>query len=162
MANTVKKLVDTNRRVVYSLTGDVSEGAAPVLKIDAGALNFSQNANNFILGAGTDRKPVYGLSLQKVIYSVNGGAPTGYVTISTNGDTPNTIVQLSGAGTMAFNEGGDSFTLNVMSYANSTGNVFLTTVGFSGNTSYTVILDFKKNPSHYDQGQTADPKAFNR
>ena len=66
MANTSQKLVDSERRVVYKWTGNSAEPA--VLKIDAGALNFSLNANNQLLGSGADRKTAYRLSLKKVIY----------------------------------------------------------------------------------------------
>lgn len=156
MANNSQKLIDSTRRVVYKLTGDAAE--TRVLKIDAGALAYSLNANNYIM-TGSDRKSNYGLALKKVIHSVSGG----YVEISTDGDTGNTIINLSGAGTMALAEGGEPMTINCASYANSTGNIFLAMVGGSGSpaNTYTVILDFRKLPYSYDQGQTADPKAFN-
>lgn len=156
MANTSQKLIDSTRRVVYKLTGDAAE--TRVLKIDAGGLAYALNANGYIMGAATDRLSQYGLSLKKVTYSVSGG----YLDISTNGDTGNTILNLSGSGTMTLTDGGESVTINCASYANSTGNIFLTMNGFTAGNSYSVILDFKKAAASYDQGQTADPTAFNR
>ena len=50
MANTSQKLIDSERRVVYKWTGNTAEPA--VVKIDAGGLNFSLNANNQLLGTG--------------------------------------------------------------------------------------------------------------
>jgi len=156
MANNSQKLIDSTRRVVYKFTGDATE--ARTLKIDAGGLAYALNANGYII-TGSDRKSNYGLTLKKVIHSISGG---GYVEISTNGDTGNTIVNLGGSGTLAFDEGGGSVTINCASYANSTGNIFLTLTGGTGPVNtYTVLLDFRKLAYSYDQGQTADPRAFN-
>jgi len=161
MANTSQKLIDSTRRVVYSFTGDAAE--VRTLKINPGTLAFSMNANNRILGAGTDRKSQYRLALKKVIYSINGGPSDGFLQISTDGDaSPNTMLNLSGSGVMAFAEGGDDFTLAFPVAANSTGNIYFSTSTFFGNCSYSVIMDFRKNPADFDQGQTADPTAFNR
>jgi hypothetical protein len=156
MANNSQKIIDSTRRVVYKFTGDAAE--TRVLKIDAGALAYALNANGYIM-TGSDRKSNYGLALKKVVHSISGG----YVEISTDGDAGNTIINLSGAGTMALAEGGDPISINCASYANSTGNIFLSMIGGSGApaNTYTVILDFRKLAYSYDQGQTADPKAFN-
>jgi hypothetical protein len=153
MANTSTKLIDSNKRVLYSFTSDSAE--TRTIKIDAGKLNYTLNANGFIDTTGTDRQSKYSLLLTKAIYSVNGA---GLVTVSTNGDAVvNTILQLGGAGTMAFTEGGQNFVIDCAASANSTGNVF---VGSTG--PYTLILDFNKDRSQYDQGQTAMPTDFNR
>lgn len=153
MANTVVKVIDSNKRVLYALTADGADGRG--LKIDAGKLNYTLNANGYIDTTGTDRQSKYNLYLSKVIYSVNGA---GLVTVSTNGDaTVNTILQLGGSGTMAFTEGGQNFVIDCAASANSTGNIF---VGSTG--PYSLILDFNKNKSQYDQGQTAMPTDFNR
>lgn len=161
MANSVTKLIDSNKRLVVRLHGDAAE-TAPALKIDAGSLNFSLNANNRLLGSGTDRKSNYRLELKKVMYNVVSDVNGAYVKLSYNGDTPNTLISLGGSGSMEFLGGtSDSFTVNNSVTANSTGNLFLQTVGFSGNTAYTIFLDFRKRPEDYDQGQTVAPTDFN-
>lgn len=150
MANTSQKLVDSERRVVYKWTGNTAEPA--VLKIDAGALNFSLNANNQLLGSGTDRKTTYRLSLKKVIYDVAAGqAGNGYVELYWTGTPNQTLVTLSGQGQMDFAEGGDGIIiLNNASGAGSNGNVGLQTVNFAATgCSYTIIADFRKHSEDY-------------
>lgn len=150
MANTSQKLVDSERRVVYKWTGNSAEPA--VLKIDAGALNFSLNANNQLLGSGTDRKTTYRLSLKKVIYDVAAGqAGNGYVELYWTGTPNQTLVTLSGQGQMDFAEGGDGIIiLNNASGAGSNGNVGLQTVNFAATgCSYTIIADFRKHSEDY-------------
>lgn len=160
MAAQVTKLIDSTKRVVYRLISDVSE--AKTLKIDAGSLNFALNTNNKILGTGTDRKSKYKLHLKRITYDVKSDVPGAYVLFSTDGDLGNNIITCSGHDDKRFSEGGDSFMIDCANVGNTTGNIFLTTIGFSGNCAYTVILDFKKEGGDFDQGQTADPKAFNR
>lgn len=147
MANTVQKIVDTERRVVFKFTGDSAEG--PVLKIDAGALNFSLNANNRLLGSGIDRKQNYRLSLKKIVYDVAPGVAygNGYVELYWTG-TPNvTMVTMSGMGKMDLVEGGDSMViLNNAVGAGANGNVGLRTVNFAATgCAYTIIADFRKS-----------------
>lgn len=147
MANTIQKLIDTERRVVYKFTGNTAEAA--VLKIDAGSLNFSLNANNLLLGSGTDRKSLYRLSLKKVIYDVAPGqaAGNGYVELYWTGTPNTTMVTLSGVGKMDFAEGGDGIVIiNNSTGAGSNGNVGLQTVNFaSTGCAYTIIADFRKS-----------------
>lgn len=155
MANSVTKLVDSTRRLVVKLDSNGAETNA--LKIDAGSLNYALNANGYILGTGSDRLASYGLELQKAFFSVNNA---GLVTLYTNGDAlfSNTILNLSYTGTFAFEEGGNAMKINCASLvANTTGNIYLTST-----TAYSLVLDFRKIPFGYDQGQTADPTAFNR
>ena len=150
MANTSQKLIDTERRVVYKWTGNTAESA--VIKIDAGALNFSLNANNQLLGSGTDRKGTYRLSLKKVIYDVAAGqAANGYVELYWAGTPNQTIVTLSGQGQMDFAEGGDGIVIfNNATGAGANGNVGLQTVNFAGTgCAYTIIADFRKNSEDF-------------
>lgn len=161
MANSVTTIMDTQKKLLVKFTGDASEAAT--LKIDAGGLKFSLNANNQILGAGTDRKTAYHLYLKSLAYDVQSGDTRGYVKLFWDqaglGANSNTLISLSGSGEQRFNNGGEPYTVP---NANTTasGNVWLQTVGFSGNCAYTIIADFRKHPTDYDQGQTADPSAF--
>ena len=154
MAATISKIIDSQRKLVIKLTGDGAEGRT--IKVDAGGLNFALNTNNQILGTGTDRKAQYRLHLKSVRYDVAGG---GYVVITGDGDAANALITMSTGNEFDFNEGGEPYTLNVCQVANATGNVYLQTVGTVN--GYTVIMDFRKNGQDFDQGQTADPMAFN-
>ena len=149
MTNTVVKIIDSNKRVVYKLVGDAAE--ARTLKIDAGKLNFALNTTNIIDTTGTDRKATYGLDLKRITYDVKGSS----IELSTSGDASvNTFLILYGAGTMALDEGTNPMYINVSAVANSTGNVFLQSIGGAPtgvSNSYSIILDFRKNPAHYDQ-----------
>lgn len=152
MANTVQKLIDTERRVVFKFTGDSAEG--PVLKIDAGALNFSLNANNQLLGSGTDRKTIYRLSLKKVMYDVSPGQGlgNGYVELYWTGAANVPMVTLSGSNKLDFSEGGDGIViLNNATGAGANGNVGLRTVNFgSTGCAYTIVVDFRKSLEDYN------------
>jgi len=151
MANTSQKLIDSERRVVYKWTGNTAEAA--VLKIDAGALNFSLNANNQLLASGTDRKSIYRLALKKVIYDVAPGQDSGngYVELYWTGTPNQTMLTLSGQGQMDFAEGGDGIVItNNATGAGANGNVGLQTINFaSTGCSYTIIADFRKYSSDY-------------
>jgi hypothetical protein len=150
MANTTQKLIDTERRVVYKWTGNTPEAA--VIKIDAGSLNYSLNANNQLLGSGTDRKQTYRLALKKVIYDVAAGqSGNGYVELYWTGTPNQTMVTLSGQGQMDFAEGGDGIIIiNNSSGAGANGNVGLQTINFAATgCAYTIIADFRKHSEDY-------------
>jgi hypothetical protein len=151
MANTSQKLIDSERRVVYKFTGNSAEPS--IIKIDAGALNFSLNANNLLLGSGADRKSIYRLALKKIIYDVAPGQASGngYVELYWSGTPNQTMVTLSGRGQMDFAEGGDGIVItNNATGAGANGNVGLQTVNFaSTGCSYTIIADFRKQLDDY-------------
>lgn len=158
MSNSTVILSDSTTRTVVKLYGDAAE--ARTLKIDPGTLYGALNANGYIIGAATDRLGGYSLNLQRVFADIASDM-NGLIRLSTNGDTPNTIVSFSKNGNYDLQEGGTGTVVNCQSIANSTGNLFVEFTGAVGNTAYTLILDFRKNPKHFDQGQTRDPTAFN-
>jgi hypothetical protein len=116
-------------------------------------LNFSLNANNQLLGSGTDRKSIYRLALKKVIYDVAPGQASGngYVELYWTGTPNQTMLTLSGRGQMDFAEGGDGIVItNNATGAGANGNVGLQTINFaSTGCSYTIIADFRKYSSDY-------------
>lgn len=146
-------IIDSTKRLVIKLTGTTDE--TRVLKVDPGSLSNALNANGQII-TGTDRKSTYRMALRRVDYAVQSGS----VILETDGDAGNTIVTLSGSNVLDMVGASEPYSIQTGAHANSTGNVYLTTVGFA-NTAYTVIADFRKHPEDFDQGQTADPTAFN-
>ena len=162
MANTTVKLVDSGKRLVLKIVSDNVEGAR-ILKLDAGSLYGAMNANNMLLlSNGTDRKAKYRLALKNAWYDIGGGA--GAIVLSTDGDAGvNSIVTFSGQGTFSPTMMGDPFTIDFGAAANTTGNVWLNTLGVAAaNGPFSLILDFRKHPEDYSQGQFEDPTAFNR
>lgn len=146
MANTIQKLIDTERRVVFKFTGNSAE--ASTIKIDAGSLNYALNANGQLLNGGTDRRSLYRLALKKVIYDVAPGqaAGNGYVELYWTGTPNSTMVTLSGVGKMDFVEGGDGIiVVNDATGVGANGNVGLQTVNFAATgCAYTIVADFRK------------------
>lgn len=169
------KIIDTQKRVVYKFLGNTDEASGVYnLKVDAGSLNFALSNTgaiyNSVSGIATSntRQTRYELAIKKVIYSISSNNTSGNLLeiaadgYSLAGTNSNTILILSGSGEMKFAEGGDSFTVNNIPLSTSTGNInFRIPVATTG-LSYTVIVDFRKNPTNYDQGAAADPTAFNR
>jgi hypothetical protein len=164
MANSTTRIVDSTRRLVLKMHGDANE--ASILKVDPATLAFALNANSVIISAGADRRPQYRMALKKVYYDVQSGDSRGYVRVHTDGgaNIANTLFTVSGTGTLSFrSDDGDSLAISTDQLGlSTTGNIFLTAVGFSGNAFYTIVADFKKDNRDFDAGQTADPKAFNR
>ena len=152
MANAIQKLIDTERRVVYKFTGNTAE--SPVVKIDAGGLDYALNTTNQLLSGGGTRKNLYRLALKKIIYDVAPGqaAGNGYVEIYWTGTPNTTMVTLSGVGKMDFAEGGDGIViLNNATGVGANGNVGLQTVNFAATgCSYTIIADFRKHSDDYN------------
>ena len=170
MANLVSFHVDTNKTVVAKLIGTAVGAESVASKIDAGALKFALNANGGIMNTATnDRKSMYRLELKRAIYDVNPGTGgQGYVRLFwTSNNNTATILTLTGQGDFNPSLGTDNYTINnnallVDAAGSPRGNVGMETVGFSAtNGSYSIVLTFRKDPGDYDQGQTADPAAFN-
>ena len=170
MAQTAIKLIDTHRKVVWKFTG-TGDASGRVLKIDTGSLYGALNANSQLLGAGTDRLPTYRLLLKSIEYDIGSAASTtvgSFLEIcNDSNNTSNTILTLSpNSGRWPFNEGGEPIVIDCANPngASSTanGNIYFNIQLTGTSNSYTVIMDFRKDPTHYDQGQFTDPMAFNR
>jgi hypothetical protein len=93
MANLLRqqKLVDTNKRALikYVLISDGTAEANTVL-LDAGGLAHSLNANNQLLGAGTDRKSPYRITIKRIFG--NSMSNNGIVKIQWQGPNNSEII----------------------------------------------------------------------
>jgi hypothetical protein len=163
MANLIRqqKLIDTNKRalVKYVVVGDGTQEANTVL-LDAGSLAFSLNANNQILGSGTDRKSNYRTTIKRINGQMRSNAAL--VRVKWNGDTNSEIIVFgSGRFDYDFQSMGDVAVITNPE-ANTTGNVLISTTGLGANEGFTLFIDIRKDGRDYDSGQTADPVAFNR
>ena len=160
MATTFTKqvLVDNNRRALVKFVGTGGTDANTTL-LDVSTLKYSLNVNNKILGAGTDRKTTYNNTIRRIFGQGQMSTSTN-VTLKWKSDSNNAIVTF-GNGYFDYNFDPQGLTGSIpLSGANATGDiVFSSTAGASD--SWTLFVEIHKDASTYDQGQTADPTAFN-
>ena len=155
---TTQKLVDSNRRTLIKVVG--SGGGTNDVLIDAAKLAYSLNANSQILGTGTDRKSSYGLSIKRISGQAQI-ASNKIVTLQWADDTNSPIVTIgTGHFDYNFDREGMSGSIHMLPNANATGNILITSTA-STNDAWTILIELKKDGHDYDQGQTADPAAFN-
>lgn len=163
MASSTIKILDNTKRVIYKFTG-VGDSNARSLKIDPATLQGALNANNLLLGSGADRKSIYRLALKCVYSDVAGGAAS-YVELSTSGDAGANTLWTFGLGQSKtpFNEGGEPFNIMVDTslVANTTGNIFLQPMLVGTANAYSIIVEFRKHPEDFSQGQIEAPVSFN-
>lgn len=168
MANILYKqvLVDTNRRALVKWVG-VSDGTveANTVLLDVATLAYSMNANNQILGTGTDRKPLYRTSIKRIfgqgVFKNKGHIFLKWQGADTSANTPFISIG-DGHFDYNFDAEGMSASIPVIDSANSTGNIVFSSVGNSNGDALTLFIELKKDGRDYDQGQTADPAAFNK
>ena len=166
MAVTLKGqiLVDTNKRTYakFVVLGDGTQLANTVL-LDVSNLAYALNANGYIMSSNTHPKSTYRTTISRIKgYSNFNGA--GYIALKWHGDSNSEIVVVGGQSSFDFLEssGGTAVSTIPNPEANSSGDILITTVGMSSNDTFTLFLEVKKYGEDYDQGQTADPAAFNK
>jgi hypothetical protein len=169
MANsfTYQVIKDTTEHAVIKLTASfdgASGQESNVSRIAANSLYGALNANGTpdLLSNGGSALPYYGLALNRLWYDCSAG---GDVTLNwtCGSDTANqrTLMALNGNG--EFDGMGNWTTIPNNAYPNSNckGDIGVTTRGMVANDSYTMVIELRKNNSHYQRGQFNDPAAFN-
>ena len=154
-----QRLIDTNKRTLlkYVFLSDGTAEANTRL-LDASNLKFALNANGYIMQSNTHPKSSYRTTIKRVF----GGAKTsGYIKLQWEGDANSEIVTLNSGFDYNFEAMGDGAVI-WNPEANATGDILFSTVATAANDTFTIFVDLKKNAEDYDQGQTADPAAFNR
>ena len=179
-------LRDTTTDTVIKLTGvfDSNVNELNVARVQANTLNNALATNGYLLANTTSAfantpLPQYDLQLTGVKYYVNFPTNTvGGVEIFWSGNNTGTnassyansatIFHLNGDGEFGLGEQLPSILNNSGntqngSIANTAGNgdVGVATIGVVANSSYTLILAFRKNNAMYQRGQFNDPAAFN-
>lgn len=160
MATTISKqvLVDTNRRTLVKFVGSGGTDANTVL-LDASTLNYSLNVNNQLLGAGVDRKKTYNNTIRRV-YGQGQMTNSTNVTLKWKSDSNNAIVTF-GTGFFDYNFDPQGLSATIpLSGANATGDIVFSSTAGSSDT-WTLFIEIHKDGTGYDQGQHADPAAFN-
>jgi hypothetical protein len=151
---TIQKLVDNPRRAVIKLTGTFdSSGLQQVndLAVDVSSLNFAANSNGKLMLANTHPLSRYDVSINRIVGQI--GLPSGYVQLNWHNASGNNIIATLGLGAvdMSLATLGDGSTIPNSNTTTSSGDIYISTVGATTNSAYTLILDLKKEGSHYIQ-----------
>ena len=153
---------DTTEHAVIKLTGkfDGSGQEDNPHRISANTLSGALNTENGLLSLGGTAKDFYNLSINRVWYDcVN---PNGAdVDIYWNANPTITAFLISG--TYEYDGAGNWITIPnaAKGTAGCNGDVGIRTRGFVANTSYTIILELRKDNADYQRGQLTEPGAFN-
>jgi hypothetical protein len=168
MANLIRehRIVDTNRRALikYVCVSDGTQLANSTL-IDVSTLAYALNANGYIMSSNTHPLSTYRTAISRIKGATNiGPGSTGYLKLQWQGDSNSEIIVVSNdsfdySGEAWGGVGGGTFP---NPEANSSGDILISTVGMKANDNFTLFIEVRKDARDYDQGQTADPTAFNR
>jgi len=155
-------LKDTTEKSVIKLTGefDGSGQEANTVRIQANTLYGALNANAVpgLLSTGGSAKTYYDLQVSRIWYDVD---TAGDVELFWNASTTRNIASLNGA--YNYNELNNWVTIpnNAAGTAGCKGDIGIVTRGMVANSSYTIIIELRKNNADYQRGQFNDPAAFN-
>ncbi len=163
MANLIRqqKIIDSNKRALikYVVVSDGSQQSNTIL-INVSTLAFAMNANGYIASTDADTKANYRTTIKRVFGQVSSSS--GKLKLQWHGDANSEIVTMSnGSFDYDFQSMGDGATIPNPE-TNSSGDILISTAGLSSGDLVTLFVDLKKDGQDYDQGQTADPYAFNR
>lgn len=164
MPNIIKehRLVDNNKRALlkYVFMSDGTQEANTVL-VDVSSLRFALNTNGQIMTNNVNSRSSYSTAIKRITgnFTVTGNA---YVKLQWHGATNSEIfVAGTGPADLNFDYNGDNAVIS-NNEASSNGDILISTSNVRAGDVFTLLLDLKKSPSDYDQGQTADPTSFNR
>lgn len=157
---TYQVLKDTNRISVIKLTGYFTDNFPEnnVSRIAANTLSGALDANNALLVSGGVAKSFYGTSVYRVWFDVNSPLP-GHVRLFWNGQNTGTILTVSGSG--EYNGVNNWVPINNNASGNVSGDIGVTTIGFTANSSYSIVMELHKDSQYYNAGQLTEPSAFN-
>jgi len=159
---TYQVIKDTTEHAVIKLTGlfDGSGQESNTARIAANTLYGALNANTVpgLLSDGGTALPYYGLTINRIWYDT---ACTGGVELFWQADTTKTLMFLNG--NLEFDGNGNWTTLPnaAKNTANCNGNIGVNTLGMVANSSYTILLELRKENEYYQRGQFNEPAAFN-
>lgn len=140
---TSQKLKDHATAWAYKFTNESDgTGETNVLKVDVSGLTAASNS------ALTDQR----VNINKITWSIAGANTK--VKLMWSGDTPNTIVYLSGSGTMDL---ATNLTAPITNnIANTNGDIYLSTLGSVAGSGYTIIVEGKKTAGYTSRETTDD------
>ena len=162
---TYQTIKDTTEHAVIKLTAkfDGSGQQDDHMVIKANTLYGALATNGYPVanvwgGSANTTLPYYGLSLNRLWYDC---ATDGDVQLFWHADTWAPIMLLNGNG--EFDGMGNWTTIpnNARGTANCAGDIGVQTRGMVANSSYTIIIELRKDNAFYQRGQFNDPAAFN-
>lgn len=172
--NTAVQLIDGTRHGRLLLTGQFDGASGQevgVIKLNTwglrGALSNATNGRQLLASAlnGSYNRGQYFVTITKINHVISpGGLVTLYLANNSGAVASNTLVQLAGSGEIGAGRGEETL-FDLSKWPNSgnlTGNILLSTLGMGANTGYSIIIDFQKDPTKYDQGQITRPTDFNQ
>ena len=172
MANSYSYQVikDDTQYCVIKLTGsfDGTGQEENLARIQANTLSGALNANTppGLLSQGGSALPYYGLTVNRVWYDSDTDAgdvqlywrANNSVNAAVDSGTPLFFIQGNGE----FDAAGNWASIhNPNVTANTNGDISIKTRGYGANTSYTILLELRKQNEYYQRGQFNDPAAFN-
>lgn len=159
---TIQVMKDTTEHSVIKLTGsfDGTTQEANSVRVQANTLYGAINANTNpgLLVNGGNALPYYGLSVYRIWYDCS---TDGDVELYWHATTDQSIAFLNGNGEYDGAGNWISIPNNTQGTANSKGDIGLRTRGMLANSSYTIILELRKDNTYYQRGQLTDPSSFN-
>jgi len=165
MANiiTEQKVVDNHNRALlkYVIRFD-GNPTANVLLVNASQLVYAMNTSNRIMSSNTNIKSTYRTTIRRIFGQ--GQFKSGYsIALGWQSDANSDIVSIgSGMFDFNFDPQGMSAAISPPAVANTTGNIVISNIGsVASSDAVTIFIDLKKDNRDYDNGQTADPAAFN-
>jgi len=167
---TYQVLKDDTQHAIIKLTADFDGSGQEnnVARIAANTLYGALDANNVplrtSLSVSNTAKPYYGLSVYRIWYDTD--TATGDIqlywsnTTSAQANAGFPIMFMQGNG--EYDGNGNWITIknpSITSYTN--GDIGICSRGQLANSSYTIIMELRKENEYYQRGQFNDPAAFN-
>lgn len=163
-------LKDDTQHAVIKLTASFDGSAQEdnAYRIQANTLYGALDANNVplrtALSVSNTAKPYYALTINRIFYDTDTGSGdvqlywTNTASSSANAGVPIFLMQGNGE----YDGEGNWLTIKNPSVgANNNGDIGIYTRGQGSNSSYTIIIELRKDNAYYQRGQFNDPAAFN-
>jgi hypothetical protein len=167
MANqfTYQVLKDTTEHAVIKLTGSFDSGDQEdnPNRITANSLSGALNTDGTLLSDSGTALDYYGLTVHRIWYdTVNAFASD--IELYWNANPVVNIMFLSG--NSEYDGAGNWITIPNLAkttpgVTSCNGDIGVRTRGYAANTSYTIIIELRKENEYYQRGQFNDPAAFN-
>ena len=162
---TYQVLKDTTEHAVIKLTGtfsDLTQEDNPS-RIQANTLYGALNANSTpgLLVNGGSALSYYGLSVHRLWYDTVNAVAGDVELYWYSTAKANTLMFLSG--NCEYDGAGNWVTIpnSARGQVGCNGDIGLRTRGMTANTSYTIVIELRKDNAHYQRGHLTEPGAFN-